>query len=673
MMDRLRVLKTILWLFVGILAVATAARFIQGLGATTNLSDSTPWGLWIAFDVMGGVALAAGGFVLAAAVYIFHLDRFHRFVRPAILTAFLGYIAVAVGLLYDLGLPWRIWHPMIFPQHHSVLFEVAMCVMLYLTVLALEFAPVALEHPLFSHPFFQGALRILKKLTIVLVIAGIVLSTLHQSSLGSLFLIAPYRAHPLWYSPIIYVLFFVTAVGLGLMTVSMESLLSGYFFRHKIPANLLGQLGKAAAWVLGLYAVLRLGDLAVRGQLGHAFDGSWQANLFWLEIALSAFLPIALMAIPAVRASVPGLAVASASTIFGMLGYRFNLSIVAFARPEGVSYFPSWIEIAVSVGIVSSAALVFLFFVENLKVYEHEDEGGEAAAPRRSFVPWAASGLRSSWTADLRRYSAAFVVGAALAFGLLPSDAVHGPGYVESPVAAPLTLQGYQVKGAENRPDYFKLASLDLGAAPGGRKIVPLVMIDGNRDGNLVLFDHKEHEKRAGGVDSCGQCHHMNLPFDQNNSCHACHRDMYKATDIFAHDSHVAHLGGNASCRSCHDSSAGAKTRQSAAQCQECHSAMLAENSRIAPLAGGIAGFAPGYRDAMHGLCLPCHVEKEKRDIEESGAIHEILSRCDVCHGDAGAADLRSMPPFVKSGAAEDLARKAESIEPLAAARQAID
>jgi Ni/Fe-hydrogenase subunit HybB-like protein len=170
MSNRLTVLKTVLWTIVGMWAVITVARFTHGLGATTNLHDAAPWGLWIGFDVMAGVALAAGAFVLAASVYIFHLEKYRSFVRPAILTAFLGYTAVAVGLLYDLGLPWNIWHPMIYWQHQSVLFEVAMCVIIYLTVLALEFAPVVLEHPLFDRALFRAILAFLKKITLLLVI-----------------------------------------------------------------------------------------------------------------------------------------------------------------------------------------------------------------------------------------------------------------------------------------------------------------------------------------------------------------------------------------------------------------------------------------------------------------------------------------------------------------------
>jgi len=295
MMTRVGAVKTILWAIVGLWVAVSVVRFATGLGTTTDLDNATPWGLWIAFDVMSGVALAAGGFVMAATVYIFGLERFRPFVRPAILTAFLGYAAVAVGLLYDLGQPWRIWHPMIYWQHHSVLFEVAMCVMLYLTVLALEFAPVALEHPVFGHPIFRAIHHGLKRVTILLVIAGIVLSTLHQSSLGSLFLIAPHRVHPLWYSPYLYVLFFVSAVGLGLMTVTLESYASAWLFGHRIRRDRIAGLGAAAAVVLGLYAVLRLGDLAMRGQFGLIVTGSWQSTLFLIEMGLSAVAPAAVV------------------------------------------------------------------------------------------------------------------------------------------------------------------------------------------------------------------------------------------------------------------------------------------------------------------------------------------------------------------------------------------
>jgi Ni/Fe-hydrogenase subunit HybB-like protein len=396
--------KTLLWAVMGVWAVVTVARFWNGIGATSGLNDAAPWGFWIAFDVMAGVALAAGGFVVAALVYIFGLQRYHAFARPAILTALLGYIAVAVGLLYDLGIPWHIWHPMIMPQHHSVLFEVAMCVMCYLTVLALEFSPAVLEHPLFHRPLFQKILRLIRAITIPLVIAGIVLSTLHQSSLGSLFLIQPFRVHPLWYSPYLYVLFFVSAVGLGLMMVTLESLVSAWLFGHKVDKPALAAFGRLASFVLAIYVLMRLGDLWDRGILPGALDGSWQAGLFVFELAFSAVIPALLMTIRRVRHSIPGMATCSLMTVLGIIGHRFNICIVAFERPETMGYWPTWIEIAVSAGIVSGAILVFIFFNENLRIVEHH--GDEAPADEDA----TARERPGSFTPNLRRHSLAFVL-----------------------------------------------------------------------------------------------------------------------------------------------------------------------------------------------------------------------------------------------------------------------
>ncbi|HID74599.1 MAG TPA: Ni/Fe-hydrogenase cytochrome b subunit, partial [Planctomycetaceae bacterium] len=419
MADRLSSLKTVLWAFVGILGAVTVVRFLYGLGAVTNLSDFAPWGLWIAFDVMAGVALAAGGFVLAAAVYIFGLEEYRPFVRPAILTALLGYAAVAAGLVYDLGIPWHIWHPLVFWQYHSVLFEVAMCVMFYLTVLALEFAPVVLEHPWFSHPLLQRIHSGLKRMTVPLVIAGIVLSTLHQSSLGSLFLITPYRLHPLWYSPIIYVLFFVSAVALGLMTVVLESLLAAFFLKHHLHLRPLSGLGLTAAAVLVLYVVLRLGDLALRGTLWSHLGGSWQSLLFVFELATSAVIPACLLLIRRVRASAAGLGLCAGLVVFGMVLNRIDVCLVAFARPETLGYFPSWMEVAVSLGIVAGGVLVFIFFVERFRVYEDV----VVVRPERepSFDPAAVDNLMPRPLAAPRRYSLVAVGAAAAAVLFLPA------------------------------------------------------------------------------------------------------------------------------------------------------------------------------------------------------------------------------------------------------------
>jgi Ni/Fe-hydrogenase subunit HybB-like protein len=651
-LKRQSILKTVLWALFGVLVVLTLVRFLRGLGATTGLSDTSPWGFWIAFDVMGGVALAAGGFVVAATVYIFGREKYHCFARPAILTAFLGYAAVAVGLLYDLGLPWNIWHPLIFPQPQSVLFEVAMCVMLYLAVLFLEFSPVILEHPRFNRPILQKIHKLLKKAAIPLVIAGIVLSTLHQSSLGSLFLIAPYRLHALWYSPIIWILFFVSAIGLGFMMVVAESFFSSWFFKHKLRLDLLGGLGKAAAVVLFLYAGLRLGDLALRGEIGGAFDGSWQASLFLFEIALSALVPATLLVVPRIRRSAWGLATASGMTVFGMLGYRFDVSIVAFARSEGMSYFPTWGELGVSLGIVAGALLVFIFFVERLRVYpeEHAEPGAAKpeVPPRPSYDPGTVHSLLPAPLAMPRRYSLAMVAAAAATIALIPQNVLFGDQLFATPVRGTRTLEGY-LSPRPTAPGHEISVAQPFLLAPAGAEKTRLLLIDGNRDGRVVLFPHDRHVPALGGDGACALCHHLNMPFDRNTSCSECHRDMYRKTDIFDHLSHHRKLGGNSSCARCHRDSSEVKSRSTAAACGECHTDLVAPGSRIAPPKEGLRGFAPGYMDAMHGLCINCHQEKAK---EASARLSAGFADCATCHRDFDARAMHRMPPYAASGEA---------------------
>jgi Ni/Fe-hydrogenase subunit HybB-like protein len=403
----------------GVLAVVTVARFMRGLGATTALTDVTPWGFWIAFDVMSGVALAAGGFVLAAAFYIFHMEAYHPFTRPA--TDGLSYIAVAVGIMYDQhGTSGTRFSS----QFRSVLFE------------AMRHA-VPPSSPSSSAPSSGAPLLTVlrsrrstpfRKVTIPLVITGIALSSLHQSSP----IPVPHRAvpaPPAGVQPDHLILFLVSAIGLGLMMVTAESF-SAWMFGHRLRMNQLAGLGKAASVVLFLYATLRLGDLAVRGTLGSAFDGSWQGNLFLFELVLGALLPATLLAFRGVRNSPAGLAASAAMTVLGTIGYRFDVCIVAFYRPEGMSYFPSWMEVAVSLGIVAGAVLVFIFFVERLRVYPEEHELGEheeeaRPSPGPVFNPGTVRALLPLSLAAPRFYSIAFVGAAAAAIGVLSGNVLH--------------------------------------------------------------------------------------------------------------------------------------------------------------------------------------------------------------------------------------------------------
>jgi Ni/Fe-hydrogenase subunit HybB-like protein len=362
---------------------STVLRFAKGLGAATALSDQFPWGIWIGFDVLCGVGLAAGGFTLAAVVYVFHLKRFHPILRPTILTAFLGYALVAVALLFDLGRPYRIWHPLIMWNPRSVMFEVAWCVMLYLTVLALEFSPVVFERFGWRKP-----LKIVRSLTIVLVIAGVMLSTLHQSSLGSLYLIVPSKLHPLWYSPLLPVFFFVSAISVGLAMVIFESNLSARAYGREIEMPLLADLGKAMAVVLAFYGLMRFEDLFGRGAGGYLLQPTSETALFGLEILLGIAVPLVMLSARRVRENREGLFAAAVLVITGFLLNRLNVSITGMEGFSGAHYFPKWTEVAVTLSLAGVAFTLFALAVRYLDLFGAEPSG--AAGAREAAVSRAA-------------------------------------------------------------------------------------------------------------------------------------------------------------------------------------------------------------------------------------------------------------------------------------------
>jgi Ni/Fe-hydrogenase subunit HybB-like protein len=350
-------------------AYATILRFTRGLGASTNLSDAFPWGLWIGFDVLCGVMLAAGGFTLTATVYIFNLEKFRPIVRPTILTAFLGYLLVVVALLFDLGRGYRIWHPLVMWNPRSVMFEVAWCVTLYTTVLSLEFAAVVFER---FH--FQKLLRIQHAITIPLVIAGVLLSTLHQSSLGSLYLIVPNKLHPLWYTPLLPVLFFVSAICVGLAMTIFESCMSSRHFGKQLEMPLLVTLGRTLLVALVLYSVLRFQDLIQRGALKLAVHGGYEANLFLLEISMGLAVPIALLLVPKIRESAGGLYLCSVLVVLGFVTNRMNVAITGMEASAGIHYFPKWTEMAVTTSIIGVAFLIFALAVKYLPIFQAGEE-----------------------------------------------------------------------------------------------------------------------------------------------------------------------------------------------------------------------------------------------------------------------------------------------------------
>jgi len=354
-------------LFVFILAAGAAAvwiRFTQGLGASTHLTDEFPWGLWIGFDVLCGVGLAAGGFTLAAAVHLFNLSRYRPIVRPAILTAFLGYLLVIMALLVDLGRPDRIWHALVMWNPRSVMFEVAWCVMLYTVVLGLEFLPVILER-------FRARrmLRIIRAIQIPLVIFGVLLSTLHQSSLGSLYLIVPLKLHPLWYSPVLPVLFFVSAICVGLAMVIFESRHSSRALGRPFELPLLAGLGRMLAVSILFYLALRALDLIKRDAWARALELRIESWLFALEISLM-LLPMLLLFRRRVRTSPNALYACSVMVVFGFIANRLNVSVTGMEAAAGTAYLPKWTEVAVTLAIVALGFAAFRFAAKHLPVFE---------------------------------------------------------------------------------------------------------------------------------------------------------------------------------------------------------------------------------------------------------------------------------------------------------------
>lgn len=341
-------------------------RFFGGLGAATNLTDSMPWGLWIGFDMLCGIALAAGGFVLAGTVHIFGLKRYEPFVRPAIVTALLGYLLAIIGLLMDLGRPWVIWHPIIMWQPHSVMFEVAWCVMLYTTVLFLEFLPVVCER--FG---FRRALAALNRVMIVFILAGIVLSTVHQSSLGSLFVMMGHRLHALWFTPLLPLLFLMSSLAVGVAMVIFEAILSGMIFGHRYPIRLLGDLAGALPLVLSLYVGLRLMDLSGRGELHRLLEPTLETWAFLLEMVVGVILPGLLLLSAEVRYDRLKLFGCSVMVIAGVVMNRLNVSLLGMLASSS-GYMPRWIEILVSAGVVAGGLLVLSVMNRSLPIVRHE-------------------------------------------------------------------------------------------------------------------------------------------------------------------------------------------------------------------------------------------------------------------------------------------------------------
>jgi Ni/Fe-hydrogenase subunit HybB-like protein len=355
--------------------IAGIARFTLGLGATTNLSDQFPWGLWIGFDFLG-IGLAAAGFTIVAAVHLFHARAYEPIVRPAILTAFIGYMLVVLVLVIDLGRPDHFWHPLVMWNPHSVMFEITWCVILYTTVLSVEFAPIVLEKFKMNRP-----IRWIHTLSLPFMILGVLLSTLHQSSFGSLYLIVPNRLHPLWYSPLLPVLFFTSCVASGLSMVILETIIMSRSGRQLLSVELRANLAKITAVALAIYLVIRFQDMAGRHVLGAMAHLTYHSVAFYGEILVGFVLPLILLLIPALRRSRRGLFVATVMVLVGFAANRMNTAITGLESYPDRTYFPSLIEVLIMLGIAAIGFTAFTLVARYLPIFEPVPaEPAEAAA-----------------------------------------------------------------------------------------------------------------------------------------------------------------------------------------------------------------------------------------------------------------------------------------------------
>lgn len=357
---------------VGALGLALGVwRLAQGLGATTNLSDAYPWGLWIVFDIFL-IPFSAGAFTMAAIANIMNKDEYHAIARPVILAGFLGYAGVVGILLLDLA-RWHQFYNILWPGFwnvHSFMLEVTLCITLYTIVLLLELSPL-----LWERLRMERAQRSIRVAAAWIAGAGIVLSCLHQASLGSLFLLMRETLHGLWWSPLLPLFFLLSAVFSGLAMIMFVTVITARVYGHPQHVGLLPGLAQAAGVLLALYAVLKLGDLIVRGQAGVMFGAGAMSALFWLEIIVGAVVPMVLFALPAVRKKAAGLLWGAVCVIVGLALNRAAVGLFALERPLGAQYFPSLIEFMVAIGVLAIAAVVYAVVVQYLPVFSEKVAG----------------------------------------------------------------------------------------------------------------------------------------------------------------------------------------------------------------------------------------------------------------------------------------------------------
>ena len=356
--------------------VLIVIRFIYGIGSITNLTQEVPWGLWIGFDVVTGVAFAGGAYVLTFMVYILNIRKYHSIVRITVLNGFLAYVFYAGALLLDLGRPWHVVNPIIGNSFgtSSVLFLVAWHFLLYMIAQLIEFSPTIAE--------WLGAKRarkILSGMTIAAVIFGITLSTLHQSGLGALYLMAKDKIHPLWYSEFIPVLFFVSSIFAGLSMVIFEGSISHKVFsnqisekNHKAQKGIVLGLAKICAGAMFAYFFMQL-LVFIHGKRWDLINtpmGYW----FLLEMFGFVLLPMILFVYSYKKNKITIVKVAAIITMLGIILNRLNVTVIGFRWDAAIRYFPNWMEFIVTLTVIFTEIWIFRWVINRMPVLKDSPE-----------------------------------------------------------------------------------------------------------------------------------------------------------------------------------------------------------------------------------------------------------------------------------------------------------
>ena len=360
--------------------VLAVARYAGGIGSVANINNAYPWGWWVGYGIMTMIALGGVGFTITLLVEVLGVHRYHALLRPSVLMALLCYSGAIIMLMVELGRPWMVWMILVSWAPTAALYEVGWCAFLYLSVLAFEFAQVPLEQLGWGR-----VLRVTRAIYMPLMLLGVTLSHLHQSSLGTLMTLIPHKINVLWWSDQLPLLFLFSAMMAGPALAILEYLAAARWLGFEPRMDMLASLARIEAWIVGLFLAFQVGDLVARGAVDAMLSWSWFALSLWVEVGLGLLLPLVLLILPEVRQSRGGLATACSLIVAGVLLHRLNVTVIGLRVRHWETYYPSLGEIGITLGITAGVIFVFGVLARILPI--HEELTRSAADPRRAVVP----------------------------------------------------------------------------------------------------------------------------------------------------------------------------------------------------------------------------------------------------------------------------------------------